>query len=344
MNLPTMGVDFAREDAKDATVFSMFSMGAEMNLPNWLSETVAEWKRASDAQAKNHNLVAHAWSYFHDEEPWPKQSSWAFASNGKVAVYLAGEFDLVRLPKHITVGRTYFEPRGKRFTCTREELQAFLEKPPVFRIACSHCLSAPHLGTYCRWCDGYGFESPDAVLGNLCGHIVDRNLLSMACWHMPDVPTVDVYYGAEEKHEGKVIAAGPLWLITPTHRAVISPASPKSVDKDGMNRWEAPWLGPLPKPLMDQFAGMLQNEDGRLPAADFAEDHGLNDLAAQLRAMEITPEIRQRYAAGERCHAGKDGDCIHKNCPQNRDGEPGKSGRDCPFDTLLAIEKEGVMA
>ncbi len=35
----------------------------------------------------------------------------------------------------------------------------------------------------------------------------------------------------------------------------------------------------------------------------------------------------------ERCHADRDGDCNHANCPQLRDGEPKKSGRHCPIDT-----------
>ena len=35
----------------------------------------------------------------------------------------------------------------------------------------------------------------------------------------------------------------------------------------------------------------------------------------------------------ERCHANRDGECDHKNCPQLRDGEPEKSGRHCPLDT-----------
>lgn len=34
----------------------------------------------------------------------------------------------------------------------------------------------------------------------------------------------------------------------------------------------------------------------------------------------------------ERCHAGRDGDCIDPRCPQLRDGEPAKSGRHCPLD------------
>lgn len=32
------------------------------------------------------------------------------------------------------------------------------------------------------------------------------------------------------------------------------------------------------------------------------------------------------------CHAQRDGDCNHSECPQNRDGEPGKTGRHCPID------------
>lgn len=35
----------------------------------------------------------------------------------------------------------------------------------------------------------------------------------------------------------------------------------------------------------------------------------------------------------ERCAAHKDGDCTDTRCPQNRDGEPMKTGRHCPLDT-----------
>lgn len=35
----------------------------------------------------------------------------------------------------------------------------------------------------------------------------------------------------------------------------------------------------------------------------------------------------------KRCAASRDGDCSHDQCPQNRDGEPAKSGRHCPLDT-----------
>jgi hypothetical protein len=36
--------------------------------------------------------------------------------------------------------------------------------------------------------------------------------------------------------------------------------------------------------------------------------------------------------AGRCCYAGKDGECNWPQCPQNRDGEPEKSGRHCPLD------------
>lgn len=32
------------------------------------------------------------------------------------------------------------------------------------------------------------------------------------------------------------------------------------------------------------------------------------------------------------CHSQRDGDCIWDGCPQNRDGEPRKTGRHCPID------------
>lgn len=32
------------------------------------------------------------------------------------------------------------------------------------------------------------------------------------------------------------------------------------------------------------------------------------------------------------CKSGKDGDCNAADCPQERDGEPAKTGRHCPLD------------
>ena len=45
----------------------------------------------------------------------------------------------------------------------------------------------------------------------------------------------------------------------------------------------------------------------------------------------------------ERCHAAgrnSDGDCYWPGCPQIRDGEPEKSGRHCPLDTLCDEEDD----
>lgn len=41
-------------------------------------------------------------------------------------------------------------------------------------------------------------------------------------------------------------------------------------------------------------------------------------------ALPVVPEV-------EHCHADRDGDCRHANCPQLRDGEPAKSKRSCPL-------------
>lgn len=57
-------------------------------------------------------------------------------------------------------------------------------------------------------------------------------------------------------------------------------------------------------------------------------------------------EARKFYDAQQRrftrCHADDDGYCTWTGCPQLQDGEPGKSGRHCPLDTVPDGEgKEG---
>lgn len=32
------------------------------------------------------------------------------------------------------------------------------------------------------------------------------------------------------------------------------------------------------------------------------------------------------------CHAARDGECMWEECPQEKDGEPSKTGRHCPYD------------
>ena len=38
------------------------------------------------------------------------------------------------------------------------------------------------------------------------------------------------------------------------------------------------------------------------------------------------------------CHSHEDGDCYWKGCPQLRDKEPEKTGRNCPLDNSHELE------
>jgi len=40
------------------------------------------------------------------------------------------------------------------------------------------------------------------------------------------------------------------------------------------------------------------------------------------------------------CHADRDGDCSWRECPQLRDGEPKKTGRHCPLDVRVEMERQ----
>lgn len=83
-------------------------------------------------------------------------------------------------------------------------------------------------------------------------------------------------------------------------------------------------------------------EDAARREAKLAED--VNAVRADLSGVEAqkavmaptTPETSETPATpqetGGNCHADRDGDCSHKDCPQNRDGEPQKTGRHCPLD------------
>lgn len=42
----------------------------------------------------------------------------------------------------------------------------------------------------------------------------------------------------------------------------------------------------------------------------------------------LKPFVEVRTTA---CRAGSDGECYWRYCPQLRDGEPEKTGRDCPL-------------
>lgn len=66
---------------------------------------------------------------------------------------------------------------------------------------------------------------------------------------------------------------------------------------------------------------------GRRPGETFAQF----DERRRLRLAAFDAE--NPHLVGQHCHATRDdGDCDWADCPQNRDGEPGKTGRHCPLD------------
>lgn len=65
--------------------------------------------------------------------------------------------------------------------------------------------------------------------------------------------------------------------------------------------------------------------------SEWDEHTRLKMMAAHTRAVRA----KELYGDRERCHAGMDGECIHRDCPQIRDEEPEASGRHCPLDTWV---------
>jgi predicted nucleotidyltransferase len=66
-----------------------------------------------------------------------------------------------------------------------------------------------------------------------------------------------------------------------------------------------------------------------------APDHDkINALVVgMLREWFILADLKESFNLDSKsCHADKDGDCDWVGCPQNRDGEPMKTGRHCPLD------------
>jgi hypothetical protein len=70
-------------------------------------------------------------------------------------------------------------------------------------------------------------------------------------------------------------------------------------------------------------------------AAIAAGDRGqltMLGLQAYLESRKPKGNPMLKPDAQDGCHAGKDGDCNWQFCPQEKDGEPAKSGRHCPLD------------
>lgn len=78
----------------------------------------------------------------------------------------------------------------------------------------------------------------------------------------------------------------------------------------------------------------MQDDDHKGP-----EPRSYTLRAAILRATECTKAVCRNYGycqtpqtCNVTCHAGKDGECSWKECPQHRDKEPETTGRHCPRD------------
>ena len=58
----------------------------------------------------------------------------------------------------------------------------------------------------------------------------------------------------------------------------------------------------------------------------------------------LTPEEaakwRAEFGKDAKCHSAMDGECFWRRCPQNRDGEPKKTGRHCPLERFEGMERE----
>lgn len=57
--------------------------------------------------------------------------------------------------------------------------------------------------------------------------------------------------------------------------------------------------------------------------------------------IDADPDACVEVRPAERCHANRDGECNHKDCPQLRDNEPEVTGRHCPIDTYGELDEDG---
>lgn len=76
------------------------------------------------------------------------------------------------------------------------------------------------------------------------------------------------------------------------------------------------------------LADIAYNTSTSIPFAAPPETY----IVGQLRSC-IGRAARALRPEPASCHAMRDGDCAWEGCPQDRDGEPARSGRHCPLDT-----------
>lgn len=80
--------------------------------------------------------------------------------------------------------------------------------------------------------------------------------------------------------------------------------------------------------LRAALADIAYNTSTSIPFAAPPETY----IVGQLRSC-IGRAARALRPEPASCHAMRDGDCAWEGCPQDRDGEPARSGRHCPLDT-----------
>lgn len=85
--------------------------------------------------------------------------------------------------------------------------------------------------------------------------------------------------------------------------------------------------------------GVTEFEDGRFERVTSAAQFPSFTLPTKPSPI-VSPHSEGVFPKIERCHADRDGDCNHPNCPQLRDGEPAKTGRHCPIDTWHEVDEE----
>lgn len=97
--------------------------------------------------------------------------------------------------------------------------------------------------------------------------------------------------------------------------------------------WEPEWWKPKnPRSDLIRAAALIVAELERLDrAAGFTvkEDATPIVIVPAPAGVIMRPQSENPL---ERCAAGRDGECHHKDCPQLRDNEPMATGRHCPID------------
>lgn len=93
-------------------------------------------------------------------------------------------------------------------------------------------------------------------------------------------------------------------------------------ESDYVNKYHGLWANPPHRSHLCHGCGNIWR-----PA-----DIPTNGVPAVKTRGKKDSNLASQPMSRERCHADRDGDCRHADCPQLRDGEPRATGRHCPLD------------